>query len=465
MRHSCAHSWASYQAEMEKERVPDLRPKNTVVSDKRHQAHPILSAGLSGGSIPTSSSMLTLPPCGEVAFDGDIVSPRMRLLYDYRAPAGTRWSPTAEQLRELLALFHIGGIRTPTTAQISHITARLRGYGRIEGRNVFYWFQNQKARERKRRLQLLQKSDSKRAGPSNESSDQRSDRSLQQERCTENCQNRLSPDPKRCRRCDLQDTIRGDEIYSAPWICTRNLEDGAMQPSTSRSAGVQESLSNRVYAMSGTDWRTQDLQTCPSCLHAPSHNPPAVHGTSRSNSHEDGDDNTCRSARGDFVYISPPEDDQKSEVSDAETNPHGRLRMPCLKISNANAVCVQQPHDDNFFATCSPPCTSKLQADDCAESALHLQRAQGLKPHTPSYAGVLSAAQDSEPQPSMSLFTPTLSLFPLSPTSQNSDSAMGFFRSALNHHPCHLHLSTPSMPLLPKQNSQPELELKLAIDC
>nr|CBX45509.1 hypothetical protein [Cyathea australis] len=84
--------------------------------------------------------------------EAGMVSARMRLLYDYRAPAGTRWSPTTEQLRELQALFHEGGMRTPTTAQISRIAARLRAHGRIEGRNVFYWSQNQKARERKRKL-------------------------------------------------------------------------------------------------------------------------------------------------------------------------------------------------------------------------------------------------------------------------------------------------------------------------
>ncbi|RRT80071.1 hypothetical protein B296_00024393 [Ensete ventricosum] len=42
------------------------------------------------------------------------------------------------------------GVRTPNASQIQQITARLSYYGRIEGKNVFYWFQNHKARERQK---------------------------------------------------------------------------------------------------------------------------------------------------------------------------------------------------------------------------------------------------------------------------------------------------------------------------
>jgi len=42
------------------------------------------------------------------------------------------------------------GIRTPSTEQIQQITSRLRAYGHIEGKNVFYWFQNHKARQRQK---------------------------------------------------------------------------------------------------------------------------------------------------------------------------------------------------------------------------------------------------------------------------------------------------------------------------
>ncbi|GLU18339.1 hypothetical protein SLE2022_346450 [Rubroshorea leprosula] len=65
----------------------------------------------------------------------------------------SRWNPTPEQLRTLEELYR-HGTRTPSTDQIQHITSQLRRYGKIEGKNVFYWFQNHKARERqKRRLQ------------------------------------------------------------------------------------------------------------------------------------------------------------------------------------------------------------------------------------------------------------------------------------------------------------------------
>ncbi|MQM20919.1 hypothetical protein Taro_053950 [Colocasia esculenta] len=62
---------------------------------------------------------------------------------------GTRWNPTKEQLRALEELY-ARGTRTPPAHQIQLIAAQLRRYGRIEGKNVFYWFQNHKARERQR---------------------------------------------------------------------------------------------------------------------------------------------------------------------------------------------------------------------------------------------------------------------------------------------------------------------------
>lgn len=41
-------------------------------------------------------------------------------------------------------------MRTPNAQQIEQITAQLAKYGKIEGKNVFYWFQNHKARERQK---------------------------------------------------------------------------------------------------------------------------------------------------------------------------------------------------------------------------------------------------------------------------------------------------------------------------
>jgi hypothetical protein len=71
----------------------------------------------------------------------------------------SRWNPTPEQLRALEELYR-RGTRTPSADQIQQITAQLRRYGKIEGKNVFYWFQNHKARERqKRRRQMESASD------------------------------------------------------------------------------------------------------------------------------------------------------------------------------------------------------------------------------------------------------------------------------------------------------------------
>ncbi|XP_052202590.1 WUSCHEL-related homeobox 4-like [Diospyros lotus] len=64
-------------------------------------------------------------------------------------PGGTRWNPTQEQIG-ILEMLYRGGMRTPNAQQIEEITAQLSKYGKIEGKNVFYWFQNHKARERQK---------------------------------------------------------------------------------------------------------------------------------------------------------------------------------------------------------------------------------------------------------------------------------------------------------------------------
>ncbi|XP_074580918.1 WUSCHEL-related homeobox 9-like [Curcuma longa] len=58
-----------------------------------------------------------------------------------------RWNPTEEQVKVLTNLFR-SGLRTPTTHQIQMISTHLSAFGKIESKNVFYWFQNHKARER-----------------------------------------------------------------------------------------------------------------------------------------------------------------------------------------------------------------------------------------------------------------------------------------------------------------------------
>ncbi|KAL4334482.1 hypothetical protein GQ457_07G034050 [Hibiscus cannabinus] len=66
------------------------------------------------------------------------------------SPAGsTRWCPTPHQLMMLEEMYR-SGISTPNASQIQQITSQLSFYGKIEGKNVFYWFQNHKARDRQK---------------------------------------------------------------------------------------------------------------------------------------------------------------------------------------------------------------------------------------------------------------------------------------------------------------------------
>lgn len=65
--------------------------------------------------------------------------------------SSTRWTPTSDQIRILKDLYYNNGVRSPSAEQIQRISAKLRQYGKIEGKNVFYWFQNHKARERQKK--------------------------------------------------------------------------------------------------------------------------------------------------------------------------------------------------------------------------------------------------------------------------------------------------------------------------
>ncbi|KAK7358133.1 hypothetical protein VNO77_00054 [Canavalia gladiata] len=76
----------------------------------------------------------------------------------------SRWNPTPEQLRALEELY-TRGTRTPSAEQIQQITAQLRRFGKIEGKNVFYWFQNHKARERQKRRRQMESASQAEAEP------------------------------------------------------------------------------------------------------------------------------------------------------------------------------------------------------------------------------------------------------------------------------------------------------------
>ncbi|XP_004289091.1 PREDICTED: protein WUSCHEL [Fragaria vesca subsp. vesca] len=65
--------------------------------------------------------------------------------------SSTRWTPTTDQIRILKELYYNKGVRSPSAEQIQRICLQLKRYGKIEGKNVFYWFQNHKARERQKK--------------------------------------------------------------------------------------------------------------------------------------------------------------------------------------------------------------------------------------------------------------------------------------------------------------------------
>ena len=64
-----------------------------------------------------------------------------------RGVTAAKWKPTTEQ-RTILESIYRSGIRTPKAEEIERITVDLKNYGQIQGKNVFYWFQNINAKEK-----------------------------------------------------------------------------------------------------------------------------------------------------------------------------------------------------------------------------------------------------------------------------------------------------------------------------
>ena len=52
-----------------------------------------------------------------------------------------RWKPNENQKRILHSIF-MSGVRNPPVDQVHRIAAELRRHGAVEGKNVYFWFQN-----------------------------------------------------------------------------------------------------------------------------------------------------------------------------------------------------------------------------------------------------------------------------------------------------------------------------------
>ncbi|MCE3050696.1 hypothetical protein HAX54_047896, partial [Datura stramonium] len=72
--------------------------------------------------------------------------------------ARARWKPTPQQLMILQDMYR-KGLTNPNSCQVQMITSHLSMYGKIQWKNVFYWFQNHKARDRQkmRKQNIFQK--------------------------------------------------------------------------------------------------------------------------------------------------------------------------------------------------------------------------------------------------------------------------------------------------------------------
>ncbi|XP_020161616.1 WUSCHEL-related homeobox 4 [Aegilops tauschii subsp. strangulata] len=171
-------------------------------------------------SLPDQPKKLVAPPdvLGRVRNATKLLSCTVRN-HTVQVPVGgtTRWNPSAEQIKVLEALYR-GGMRTPNSAQIERITEELGRHGRIEGKNVFYWFQNHKARERQKQkraaLLTLSTLDSS-SLPATATKDGAGDKKEDCDEATNSCK----------RRCMKWSAGHGDAAaeVAAPDGCTDNV--------------------------------------------------------------------------------------------------------------------------------------------------------------------------------------------------------------------------------------------------
>uniref|UniRef100_A0A7N0TAR6 Homeobox domain-containing protein n=1 Tax=Kalanchoe fedtschenkoi TaxID=63787 RepID=A0A7N0TAR6_KALFE len=121
-----------------------------------------------------------------------------------RAP---RWCPTGEQVTLLEELYK-GGLTNPTAGQIHQIVTHLSRFGKVQGKNVFYWFQNHKARDKQRARKTL-------AGSEKQTAE------LWMSRCSPNthfiCKNEMAF--QRCNSSSSVSPFSNDEVN---YDCTLN---------------------------------------------------------------------------------------------------------------------------------------------------------------------------------------------------------------------------------------------------
>ncbi|KAK3143541.1 hypothetical protein QOZ80_4AG0301600 [Eleusine coracana subsp. coracana] len=138
----------------------------------------------------------------------------------------TRWNPCPEQIKVLEMLYR-GGMRTPNSFQIECITEELGKYGRIEGKNVFYWFQNHKARERqkqKRAALLTLSTTSSLPEITKDGAEKKPEVSSEEDASAVSCK----------RRCKSWGDVHGDEDAAATTTevaehCTNDDDDATLE--------------------------------------------------------------------------------------------------------------------------------------------------------------------------------------------------------------------------------------------
>ncbi|WOL18914.1 hypothetical protein Cni_G27711 [Canna indica] len=106
---------------------------------------------------------------------GGLYSDPLMASGSHKIAARQRWTPTTMQLQILETMFKQGN-GTPTKQKIKQITIELSQHGQISESNVYNWFQNRRARSKRKQMASLPNSGESEAEADEESPDEKKHR-------------------------------------------------------------------------------------------------------------------------------------------------------------------------------------------------------------------------------------------------------------------------------------------------
>ncbi|KAG8489251.1 hypothetical protein CXB51_017274 [Gossypium anomalum] len=140
-----------YVKVMTDEQLETLREQIAVyaaICEQLVEMHKNLTAQQDLAGLSLSFPLILLYACGRL---GSLYCDPLMTSAGHKITARQRWTPTPVQLQILERIFD-QGTGTPSKQKIKEITSELSQHGQISETNVYNWFQNRRARSKRKQL-------------------------------------------------------------------------------------------------------------------------------------------------------------------------------------------------------------------------------------------------------------------------------------------------------------------------